>query len=69
GPLPVNPGAEKCKFYMDNGKCRFGSKCKYDHPPEVLQEINAKLAHTTLGPHGLPLRPGEQGCYLFQQSG
>lgn len=25
-------GVEACNFYMQNGHCKFGRTCKFDHP-------------------------------------
>ncbi|XP_074294707.1 zinc finger CCCH domain-containing protein 43 [Silene latifolia] len=30
---PVRPGAEVCSFYMKTGNCKFGTSCKFNHPP------------------------------------
>ncbi|KAL0847453.1 hypothetical protein Bca101_020699 [Brassica carinata] len=30
---PVRPGAEDCAFYMRTGSCKYGSTCKFNHPP------------------------------------
>ncbi|PWA87058.1 floral homeotic protein (HUA1) [Artemisia annua] len=32
------PGKEKCKHYMEKGKCTF-KKCKYDHPPRTSDAL------------------------------
>ncbi|KFK34147.1 hypothetical protein AALP_AA5G106800 [Arabis alpina] len=36
---PVRPGAEDCSFYMRNGCCKFGSTCKFNHPPPKKIQI------------------------------
>ncbi|GFP85052.1 zinc finger CCCH domain-containing protein 43 [Phtheirospermum japonicum] len=30
---PMRPDAEDCAFYMRSGSCKFGSNCKFNHPP------------------------------------
>ncbi|KAL3617543.1 hypothetical protein CASFOL_037864 [Castilleja foliolosa] len=30
---PMRPDAEDCAFYMRSGTCKFGSNCKFNHPP------------------------------------
>ncbi|KAL3654948.1 hypothetical protein CASFOL_000734 [Castilleja foliolosa] len=30
---PMRPDAENCAFYMRSGSCKFGSTCKFNHPP------------------------------------
>nr|CAB3477625.1 unnamed protein product [Digitaria exilis] len=39
--LPRREDAEVCAFYMRSGTCRYGARCKFDHPPP--QEAIAKL--------------------------
>ncbi|CAO2176717.1 unnamed protein product [Urochloa humidicola] len=39
--LPRREDAEACAFYMRSGTCRYGTLCKFDHPPQ--QEAGAKL--------------------------
>lgn len=29
-------GARKCTYYMRNGTCRYGKKCCFNHPEQVL---------------------------------
>ena len=31
--LPQRPGEPECIYYLRNGKCKYGSSCKYHHPP------------------------------------
>ncbi|OAY82780.1 Zinc finger CCCH domain-containing protein 8 [Ananas comosus] len=31
--LPRREGATACSFYMKTGMCKFGSNCRFDHPP------------------------------------
>jgi len=40
GSPPVNPSDEYCKQWARNGKCTFGSSCKYPHPPRGNQDEN-----------------------------
>ncbi|EOD25297.1 hypothetical protein EMIHUDRAFT_237941, partial [Emiliania huxleyi CCMP1516] len=38
--LPLRPGASPCAFYVQHGACRFGSRCRYNHPePTQLRQI------------------------------
>jgi len=36
--LPIRPNARICKHYARFKECGFAEKCKFDHPPELLQE-------------------------------
>lgn len=50
---PERPGQQECKYYMKTGECKFGSTCRYHHPPEVI----APKDSVVLSPIGLPMRP------------
>lgn len=51
--FPERPGQPECQYYMKTGDCKFGSSCKYHHPPDwVVSRTNCVLSHI-----GLPLRP------------
>lgn len=51
--FPERPGQPECQFYMRTGDCKFGSTCKYHHPPDwSLSRTNCVLS-----PLGFPLRP------------
>ena len=51
--FPERLGQPECQYYMKTGDCKYGSSCRYHHPPEVL----APKADVILSPLGLPLRP------------
>lgn len=63
--FPERPGQPECQYYMKTGDCKFGSTCKYHHPPEG----NALKADCAFSPMGLPLRPGEPHCHYYSQHG
>lgn len=58
--FPERPGQPECQYYMRTGDCKFGSSCRYHHPPELV----APPSNVVLSPMGLPLRP----VSLFFQS-
>ncbi|XP_077218138.1 zinc finger CCCH domain-containing protein ZFN-like isoform X2 [Tasmannia lanceolata] len=63
--FPERPGQPECQFYMKTGDCKFGSSCRYHHPPEwVVPKTNCVLS-----PMGLPLRPGAPPCTFYAQHG
>lgn len=33
GFFPERPGAEECAFYLKTGRCKFGARCHFHHPP------------------------------------
>ncbi|XP_057527012.1 zinc finger CCCH domain-containing protein 3-like [Amaranthus tricolor] len=51
----------ECKYFSSPGGCKYGSNCKFHHPKETMAYI--------LGPHGFPLRPGEDPCAHFRSYG
>ena len=51
--FPERPGQPECQYYMKTGNCKYGSSCRYHHPPEVI----SPKADVILSPLGLPLRP------------
>lgn len=51
--FPERPGQPECQYYMKTGDCKYGSSCKYHHPPDwVVPKTNCVLSNM-----GLPLRP------------
>ncbi|XP_024996403.1 zinc finger CCCH domain-containing protein 34-like [Cynara cardunculus var. scolymus] len=63
--FPERPGEPECQFYMKTGDCKFGSSCKYHHPPEW----SVSKTNFVLSPMGLPLRPGAPLCSHYAQNG
>uniref|UniRef100_A0A2P2MI48 Uncharacterized protein MANES_03G192500 n=2 Tax=Rhizophora mucronata TaxID=61149 RepID=A0A2P2MI48_RHIMU len=63
--FPERPGHPECQYYMKTGDCKFGSSCRYHHPPELV----APKANVALSPMGLPLRPGTAPCMHYAQRG
>lgn len=51
--FPDRPGQQECQYYMRTGDCKFGSSCRYHHPPELF----APKTNVFLSASGLPLRP------------
>ncbi|KAJ4823473.1 hypothetical protein Tsubulata_034633 [Turnera subulata] len=63
--FPERPGQPECQYYMKTGDCKFGSSCRYHHPPELI----APKTNVVLSPMGLPLRPGAPTCTHYSQRG
>lgn len=59
-PLPRRPGELACQFFLRTGTCSFGSKCRFDHPPEHRIAFNSR---------GYPLRPLEPPCTFYLKRG
>lgn len=63
--LPDRPDQQECHYYMKTGECKFGTSCRYHHPPNM----GAPKANVSLSPSGLPLRPGAPPCTHYTQRG
>ncbi|KAL8145533.1 hypothetical protein AgCh_003628 [Apium graveolens] len=63
--LPERPDQPECRYFMNNGSCKYGRDCKYHHPREKI----AQLAAGSIGPLGLPLRPGQAVCSYYSMYG
>ncbi|PIA44517.1 hypothetical protein AQUCO_01700249v1 [Aquilegia coerulea] len=62
--FPERPGQPECQYYLRTGHCKFGSSCRYHHPPEWLTTNTGVLSHM-----GLPLRLGAPPCSFYAQYG
>lgn len=58
--LPERPGEPDCPYFLKTKKCKFGSRCKFNHP-NVPSE-NADVS-------GLPERPLETPCAFYLKTG
>ncbi|XP_076916844.1 zinc finger CCCH domain-containing protein 34-like isoform X2 [Bidens hawaiensis] len=63
--FPERPGEPECQHYLRTGDCKFGSSCRYHHPPEWT----TPSPNFVLSPMGLPLRPGAPLCTHYSQRG
>lgn len=58
---PERPGEPDCPYFLKTQRCKFGSKCKFNHP-KVSSE-NADVSS------GLPERPSEPPCTFYMKTG
>ncbi|PON88281.1 Zinc finger, CCCH-type [Trema orientale] len=63
--FPERPGQQDCQYYMRTGDCKFGSSCRYHHPPDII----APKTTVNLSSAGLPMRPGAPLCSHYAQRG
>ncbi|XP_049407744.1 zinc finger CCCH domain-containing protein 32-like isoform X1 [Solanum stenotomum] len=63
--FPERPGQSICQYYVKTGDCKFGSSCKFHHPPDWI----ASKTNCAISPMGLPLRPGVQPCSFYLLKG
>ncbi|KAK4577163.1 hypothetical protein RGQ29_027610 [Quercus rubra] len=60
--LPERPDQPECRYFMNNGTCKYGSDCKFHHPKE-------RIAQSIATQPGLPLRPGQAVCSYYSMYG
>jgi hypothetical protein len=54
--------ATVCQFYVKNGSCAYGNRCKFQHPIELAPRVQYNSV-------GLPMRPGEKVCTYYMRHG
>lgn len=64
---PERPGTADCAYYMRTGTCGYGSKCRYNHPPD--RSSSAGGAARSAGGGAYPERPGELPCQYYLRTG
>ena len=64
-------GAQPCAFYLQNGHCKFGSTCKFDHPmgtmrysPSASSLIDMPVAPYPVGSYLATLAPSSSSSEL-----
>ncbi|XP_076954611.1 zinc finger CCCH domain-containing protein 37-like isoform X2 [Bidens hawaiensis] len=63
--LPERPEASDCPFFLKTATCKFGSKCKYNHPKDKV----ASMPASENGGLELPERPSEPQCVFYMKTG
>lgn len=58
---PDRPGEPDCIYYLRTGKCGYGSRCRFNHPPYSIQ------GHQNSGV--LPEREGKPECRHYMRTG
>ncbi|KAJ3704141.1 hypothetical protein LUZ61_007846 [Rhynchospora tenuis] len=65
--LPERPGETDCPFFMKTSTCKFGAKCKFNHPKGVVNKNVGEADKQDK--FALPERPSEQVCVFFAKTG
>ncbi|XP_023744607.1 zinc finger CCCH domain-containing protein 32 [Lactuca sativa] len=65
---PERPGTADCAYYMRTGTCGYGSKCRYNHPPDRSSSAGG-AARSVGGGGAYPERPGEPPCQYYLRTG
>ncbi|KAL7222656.1 hypothetical protein ACSBR1_024366 [Camellia fascicularis] len=63
---PLKPDAEDCSYYMRTGLCKFGSNCKFNHPPRMKNQAPKEKIREK---EEYPERPGQTECKYYLRSG
>ncbi|KAM7492869.1 hypothetical protein LguiA_035790 [Lonicera macranthoides] len=64
--LPQRPGEPDCPYFLKTQKCKFGLRCKFNHPKDKLAPLGGlEDADVSL----LPERPSEPPCAFYMKTG
>lgn len=64
--LPQRPGEPDCPYFMKTQKCKFGHKCKFNHPKDQIISLGAPENTDVFV---LPERPSELPCAFYVKTG
>ncbi|XP_048494861.1 zinc finger CCCH domain-containing protein 37 isoform X2 [Beta vulgaris subsp. vulgaris] len=64
---PERPGEPDCPYFLKTQKCKFGLKCKFNHPKDKLILAQDTSAETDAS--DLPERPTEPLCSFYTKTG
>ncbi|XP_065852808.1 zinc finger CCCH domain-containing protein 37 isoform X2 [Euphorbia lathyris] len=63
--LPDRPGEPDCPYFLKTQRCKYGSKCKFNHPKYNLAPVGSENS----GVFVLPERPSEPTCAFYMKTG
>ncbi|XP_010260865.1 PREDICTED: zinc finger CCCH domain-containing protein 37 isoform X2 [Nelumbo nucifera] len=61
--LPERPGEPDCPYFLKTQKCKFGFRCKFNHPKDKIDSLVGSEAVE------LPERPSEPTCAFYMKTG
>ncbi|KAH7536686.1 hypothetical protein FEM48_Zijuj03G0010700 [Ziziphus jujuba var. spinosa] len=64
--LPERPGAPDCPYFIKTQRCKFGLRCKFNHPKDKLTTAGS-LENVDVAV--LPERPFEPPCAFYLKTG
>ncbi|MFS7946567.1 putative transcription factor C3H family [Helianthus anomalus] len=64
--LPERPEAPDCSYFLKTQACKFGPKCKFNHPKDKI--VSSSALENTDGSE-LPERPSEPQCGFYMKTG
>jgi len=50
--LPQRPGEPNCKYFLHNGRCRYGATCRFHHPIHVVQQQDQNNPNNSVNSNG-----------------
>ncbi|KAG6627207.1 hypothetical protein I3843_15G089100 [Carya illinoinensis] len=63
--LPERPGEPDCPYFLKTQRCKFGLRCKFNHPKDQFVTAGASENEGT----ALPERPSEPLCAFYLKTG
>ncbi|KAI5674816.1 hypothetical protein M9H77_15180 [Catharanthus roseus] len=64
--LPERPGVPDCPYFVKTQRCKFGSRCKFNHPKDETSPLGSmESVHVVM----LPDRPSEPPCAFYMKTG
>ncbi|XP_028079961.1 zinc finger CCCH domain-containing protein 37 isoform X1 [Camellia sinensis] len=64
--LPERPGEPDCPYFVKTQRCKFGLRCKFNHPKDKAVALDAR---ESAGFSDLPDRPSEPPCAFYMKTG
>ncbi|XP_059661902.1 zinc finger CCCH domain-containing protein 37 isoform X2 [Cornus florida] len=64
--LPDRPGEPDCPYFLKTQRCKFGLRCKFNHPKDKILSLGA-LENADVSV--LPERPSEPPCAFYMKTG
>ncbi|CAN6444579.1 unnamed protein product [Victoria cruziana] len=65
--LPDRPGEPDCPYFLKTQKCKYGLRCKFNHPKDKLENPTSNVE--TVDKSVLPERPSEPACAYYMKTG
>ncbi|XP_038888752.1 zinc finger CCCH domain-containing protein 37 isoform X3 [Benincasa hispida] len=63
--LPERLGEPDCPYFLKTQRCKFGSRCKFNHPKDRSDSVGAEKSDALT----LPERPSEPLCAFYVKTG
>ncbi|KAL0561303.1 hypothetical protein IC582_001725 [Cucumis melo] len=63
--LPERLGDPDCPYFLKTQRCKFGSRCKFNHPKDRSDSVGAEKSDASK----LPERPSEPLCAFYIKTG